>query len=110
MIQIPLQPIPNQELSVVLDGQNCVINLRQMGGFMFLTLTADDVKICDAHVCQAGEPIPVWGTPLFSGRLFFVDQNGKFQAPGYEELDTRFVLYYATADEWQALTERKTSA
>lgn len=104
MIRIPLQQIPNQEFSIVLDGQNCVINLRQMGGFLYLTLTADEVKICDTHVCQAGEPIPVWNTPLFSGRLFFIDENGKFAPPQYEALGERFILNYATADEWQELT------
>ena len=43
MLRIPLQTLPNQEFSIVLDGQNCVINLRQMGGFLYLTLTADEV-------------------------------------------------------------------
>lgn len=104
MIQIPLQKLPNQELSVVLDGQNCVLNLRQMGPFLYLTLTADEVKICDSHVCQTGEPIPVWNTPLFSGRLFFQDSNGEFKAPQYNELGDRYTLYYATAEEWQELT------
>lgn len=104
MIQIPLQKLPNQELSIVLDGQNCVLNLRQQGGFLYLTLTADEVKICDAHICQAAEPIPVWNTPNFLGRLFFADKNGGLQPPQYEKLGDRFSLYYATADEWQQLT------
>lgn len=104
MIQIPLQKLPYQELSIVLDGQNCVIAVRQMGPFLYLTLTADEEKICDSHVCQTGEPIPVWNTPRFSGRLFWQDANGTFQPPQYDELGERFTLYYATADEWQALT------
>lgn len=76
MIRIPLQTLPNQEFSIVLDGQNCVINLRQMGGFLYLTLTADEVKICDSHVCRTMSPIPVWNTPDFAGRLFFLDSGG----------------------------------
>lgn len=104
MIEIPLQQIPNQELSVVLDGQNCVINIRQMGGFVYLTLSADNVPICTTHVCQSGEPIPVWTTPNFSGRLFFVDENGKFAPPRSEELSARYRLFYATSDEWHQLT------
>ena len=79
MIEIPLQKLPHQEFSIVLDGQNCVLELRQMGSFLYLTLTADEVKICDSHACQSGEPIPVWNTPLFSGRLFFQDGNGKLK-------------------------------
>ena len=66
MLRIPLQTLPNQEFSIVLDGQNCVINLRQMGGFLYLTLTADEVKICDAHICRTMSPIPVISQAGFS--------------------------------------------
>ena len=104
MIEIPLQKLPHQEFSSVLDGQNCVLELRQMGSFLYLTLTADEVKICDSHACQSGEPIPVWNTPLFSGRLFFQDGNGKLKAPQYDGLSDRYTLYYVTAEEWQELT------
>ena len=94
MIEIPLQKLPHQEFSIVLDGQNCVLELRQMGSFLYLTLTADEVKICDSHACQSGEPIPVWNTPLFSGRLFFQDGNGKLKAmvvPDYEQAEAEGV-------------------
>ena len=104
MIRIPTQQLPNQEFSVVLDGQNCVINIRQQGAFMYLTLTADRQKICDAHVCQNATAIPVWNTPTFKGRLFFVDTGGGQNAPRYEELGDRFELYYATEEEWLQLT------
>lgn len=69
MIEIPLQKLPHQEFSIVLDGQNCVLELRQMGSFLYLTLTADEVKICDSHACQSGEPIPVWNTALLRAAL-----------------------------------------
>ena len=88
----------------MLDGQNCVLELRQMGSFLYLTLTADETKICDSHVCQSGEPIPVWNTPTFSGRLVFQDDNGKLKAPQYDGLSDRYTLYYVTAEEWQELT------
>lgn len=107
MVEIPLQTLPNQEFSAVLGGQNCVVNIRQAGGFCYLSLTADGQRICAGHVCQSGEPIPVWNTPDFSGRLFFVDENGRFAAPEYSELGTRYRLFYATAEEWQQLTARK---
>ena len=77
MYTIPLQPVPNQSFSVVLDDQNCRINIRQMGSALFLSLTADDVEVCKTHICQNREQIPAWNTNLFKGKLVFADQDGK---------------------------------
>lgn len=103
MIRIPMQKLPNQTLSIVLDGQNCVINLRQNGDRMYSTLTANDMKVCSGHACLNAEPIPVWGTARFSGKLFFVDTKGK-EHPTYEGLGDRFELLYVTDEEWRELT------
>lgn len=103
MIRIPMQKLPNQTFSIVLGGQNCVINLRQNGGRMYATLTANDAKVCDGHACLNAEPIPVWGTTRFSGKLFFIDTTGK-EHPAYEGLGDRFELLYVTDEEWRELT------
>lgn len=100
MLSIPLQTLPNQECSVILDNQNCTIGIRQIGGQVFLTLTVDNVKVIDSHICPDRQAIPTWSTTLFSGRLMFVDTAGK-EHPKYEDFGTRFVLIYLTEDEWQ---------
>lgn len=43
MMRIPLSNIPNQRFSVVLDGQNCTISLKQNGGALYLSLAVDQV-------------------------------------------------------------------
>lgn len=103
MYTIPLQPVPNQSFSVVLDDQNCRINIRQMGSALFLSLTADDVDVCKTHICQNREQIPAWSTNLFKGKLVFADQDGK-NHPEYSELGTRYVLCYLTEEECNQLT------
>lgn len=42
---IPLTPIPHQQFSIVLDGQNCVITLRQMGNGLYASGTIDQVDV-----------------------------------------------------------------
>ena len=102
MQRVPLQNIPAQQFSIVLDGQNCVITLRQLGGALFMDLEADGVKVFSGHICQNCEPLPVWSTTLFRGRLLFNDTFGQ-EHPRYDELGERFELLFLTEDEWQAL-------
>lgn len=45
MIQINISALPWQEFSVVLDGQNCVISLRQVAEHMYCNLTCEEVEI-----------------------------------------------------------------
>ena len=103
MYKIPLQPVPNQSFSVVLDEQNCRINIRQMGSSLFLSLTADELDVCKTHICQNRELIPAWSTNRFKGKLAFVDQIGKSH-PEYSELGSRYTLCYLTEEECSQLT------
>lgn len=99
---VPLQNIPAQQFSIVLDGQNCVVTLRQLGGALFMDLEVNGERVVSGHICQNCEPIPVWSTTLFKGRLLFNDTFGQ-EHPRYDELETRFDLLYLTEDEWHKL-------
>ena len=99
---VPLQNIPAQQFSIVLDGQNCVVTLRQLGGALFMDLEVNGERVVSGHICQNCEPIPVWSTTLFKGRLLFNDTFGQ-EHPRYDELETRFDLLYLTEDEWNKL-------
>ena len=102
MMRIPLQALPNQQFSCVLGDQNCVVTVRQIGTALYLSCVADDESICDGHICNDREPIPSWETNRFDGKFVFQDSIGK-KHPSYEELGTRFQLYYMTAEEWRQL-------
>lgn len=102
MMRIPLQAVPNQTLSVVLDDQNCTITVRQIGDRLYLSLVSDLQDVCNAHIVQNRVSMPSWSTTRFLGRLVFVDAEGTAH-PSYDGLGTRFFLYYLTEDEWQAL-------
>ena len=64
MQRVPLQNIPAQQFSIVLDGQNSVVTLRQLGGALFMDLEVNGEKVVSGHICQNCEPIPVWSSAV----------------------------------------------
>ena len=98
MIQITTSAIPWQEFSVLLDGQMCVIALRQMGGRLYCDLKCNDKNVFTGRICAHGMDINCYNSPDFKGLLFFVDTKGKAH-PQYEGLNDRWVLCYETESE-----------
>ncbi len=101
MISIPLSVLPNQSLSIRLDGVRHDLILRCL----------EDMMAVD--VVRGGEPIvrgmrACAGTPLlpypyqYAGNLIFVTAGGK--APWYEEFGTTQSLMYMTQAEIEALS------
>lgn len=110
MIEIPLQRLPNQELIMILDGQNVTLHVYQRG-LADVTHMYLDVSVGSTIVQQAAPLIPrvgILSTPKdFVGQFRLVDTAAKpdWQTnPTYDELGTaanqgRYRLYYLTADE-----------
>lgn len=98
MLQIPLSPIPNQKFSIVLDSQNCVIELRQLGDGMFCSLMCDQIQVFSGLICNDRRPMPTFQTINFRGHLMIVDTLGK-EHPMYDKLGSRFQLVYLQSDE-----------
>lgn len=96
MNQIVISALPFQEFSCVLDGQNCVITLRQVAEYLFCDLMVEGVQIFSGRRCCVGTDINCYPTPLFSGRLFFVGTLGNSD-PQYEGLNSRWILVYEEA-------------
>lgn len=99
MQTIPLEQIPNQSFNIVLGEQNCIIHLYQRGEYMYLDVSSNGTVIRQGAICLTN--INLLNYPLlgFSGALFFGDLNGKNGVPVYSELETRYVLFYATEEE-----------
>ncbi len=103
MLQIPIQPVPSQQVKVVLASQNCQIAIYQksQGVFVDLNSNGEDISVgVLAHNCVALDPREYEN---FSGNLMFVDTQG-LNDPDYKSFGTRFFLVYLTADEF-ALTK-----
>lgn len=96
--QIPIDPIPYQEFSVILNGQNCVIVLRQIAERLYSDLTVDDIPVFSGRICQNGTAVNLYSDKDFSGKLSFVDTLGN-DNPQYEGLGTRWLLLYGYESE-----------
>ena len=93
MLIIPISALPNQQFSVTLTGQNCVINLYQKSTGVFLDLTVGDVIICQGALVL-GQSLIVKNTYRgFVGNLMIMDTQG-FTDPDYTGFGDRYQLYY----------------
>lgn len=98
MIEIPLQQSPFQKLSTVLDGQNCEIEVRQLGNRIYCSLKSNDVQIVTNAIALNFTEINPYPNQFFNGSLFFYDSEGD-EPPKWRELGTRFKLMYIRDNE-----------
>ena len=109
MVQIPLEAHVNQQFMVVLDEQDCTIALYQRGRRMYCDLTVGSEAVCNGAIILGGVGIVRVAQNVFSGQLYMVDSlsgDGKKQhAPQWEELGSRYLLFYATADEQEEIED-----
>lgn len=95
---IPLLPVPNQTLTVNLDGQICQINLYQRGANVFIDVLVNNVLVIGGVICQNLNRIVRSLYLGFIGDLAFIDNQGSTD-PVYTGLGTRYSLAYIEADE-----------
>lgn len=99
MIEVPLQPIPNQTVQIVLGGQSCMVHVYQLAYGLFADLTINNVvPICAGQICQNLNRLVRGGYLGFSGNLAFWDSQGA-DDPVYTGLGSRFFLLYFSASE-----------
>jgi hypothetical protein len=98
MQQIVLQPVPSQQLQVVLDGQQCQIAVYVKMQCMFFDITVNGVPL--AYAVQAKNLVNLVPTSYlgFAGWLVFFDTQGS-DDPEYSGLGTRWVLLYVDAED-----------
>ena len=98
MVEIPLQPIPAQEVQVILGGQNCTLSVYWRWGKLYADLLVDSEPIFAGCICQNLQWVNQSPSPVFSGGLIFVDSLGE-DAPRWDGLGTRWALLYLDAEE-----------
>lgn len=102
MIEVDLIEQPNQELNIVLDDQNCTIQVRQMGDYCYMTLTVDDETIVENAIMMPLQLVIQSNPQNFSGNFMIIDSQGTAttqENPIYSGFGDRYKLYYLTASE-----------
>lgn len=97
LLVIPLQPVPSQTLTALLNQQQTQIVLRQMGDAMFLDLYVDNALIVGGVVCENRNNLVRNSYLGFDGDLIFTDTQAGTDGgsdPVYTGLGSQFVLLY----------------
>ena len=98
MMQIALQPVPSQQVQIVLDGQTCAINIYVKVQCMFFDLAVNGVPIAYAVQCKNMVSLVPTAYLGFSGWMIFLDTQGSSD-PIYTGLGSRFVLLYLDEED-----------
>jgi hypothetical protein len=96
MLIVPLQPTPNQTLTVLLGNQNCRINVYQKFFGLYLDLTIGATPILAGVICQNANRIVRYAYLGFVGDLAFFDTQGS-DDPTFTGLGSRWQLVYLEA-------------
>lgn len=98
MIELPVKAEPNQRFSVVLNNQDCTIELFQRYDRLYLNLFVNDAPVVLGVVCLDRVNLAITSSPLFKGFLYFADTLGD-SAPQWEGLGSRYWLIFAREEE-----------
>lgn len=91
---IPLSQVPSQARTVPLAGQPCSIELRELGGRQYFSLSLAGEVICQNVLLVSGSWIVRSAYKGFKGDLFVVDTQGD-EAPKYTGWGTRWLLAFS---------------
>lgn len=100
MQEINLKPIKAQQVSVTIRGQACQIRLVQRTTGLFIDVALGDLWIVQGVICLNCNKLVRYAHLGLQGELFFADTVGDAD-PIYDELGTRFRLFYATKEEME---------
>lgn len=102
---IPLSPVPAQNVSLVLNGQNCALAFRTRLGNLYCTLTVGGVPVITNRVCRnLGRMLLDAQYHGFVGDIAFIDTQGDIETgldPTYTGLGSRFICAYLLPSELQ---------
>lgn len=90
---IPLNPVPSQTLTVVLNTQECVIHVYQRSTGVFLDLGIAGTLVLAGVICHDRSLLVLDSYIGLLGDLVFVDTLGTSD-PAYSGLGTRWLLAF----------------
>lgn len=90
---IPLKAVPSQAVNVVLAGQPCTIELREIGGRQYLSLSVNGKVICRNVLVVNRSAIIRAKYTGFIGELAAIDTQGD-EAPQYSGWGERWRLAF----------------
>jgi|GEM_PF-518311 len=108
MINIPLQAIPNQSLTIQLSNNNYDINISDCGNIMAVTLSINNALVVSGIRAVPGFPI-IPAAYLENGNFIFVTGSPdpiypNSDYPFWERFNIDQFLIYASPEELQAIT------
>lgn len=99
MQSVSLQPVPSQQLQIVLGGQNCQIAVYLKGKHLFVDVNSNGVDISTCVLARDVIPLVPTAYLGFIGNLIFTDTQGASD-PTFDGLGSRYQLVYLTAAEY----------
>jgi hypothetical protein len=96
MLQLPIQPLPNQEFQAVLDGNAWDFTIRSTNGAMSITLVLNGSAVIENVRCVAGSLV-IPSRYEESGNFLFLTANN--QLPEYPQFGTTQSFVYVSAAE-----------
>jgi hypothetical protein len=104
MQQIPIQQLPNQSFTVLLDGNQWDVTLKTVGDATAVSLILNGTDVLQGARCVAGSFL-IPSRYEEAGNFFFVTQSR--QLPYYTQFNVTQSLIYASAAELAALRAPK---
>ena len=98
MIEIPIKPIPNQKIDIILNKQNVRIIINYKYGNLYADVYSKGDALCYGAIIRNNTPIIKARYTGFDGNLFMHDMNSTLD-PDYELLGKRYRLVYLTNEE-----------
>lgn len=101
MIDIALQPIANQELSIPLEGSRYIITIKEANGVMAASITRDDVLVVsNTRIVADGLILPYRAQWFGFGNFMLATQDEEI--PYFDQFGITQFLVYVTAEEMAA--------
>lgn len=93
VLQIPVDVVPSQIVACVVNGQNCIITLRQLGDRQYFGLSLDNIVVCENVLIQHATKLVCAAYSGFVGDFYVYDLQGQ-EPPVYTGWGGRWILTY----------------
>lgn len=100
MIELPIQAIPNQTMTIRLSDDFYSISIKEIDGLMSMTIVRNDVVIVSNQRLMANYPIIPYEY-LENGNFIFLTSNNEY--PYYDRFNIDQSLLFASQEELEEI-------